>query len=103
MFFFLPSLSGEYSNMHAFIVSLFFFWAVAEWAKDALQGLKKGAPFSLCLTNKHFSRVSSAQGNSKNELSKVVTLLFNALSALFTGVKRKALFAYTDIDLRVQL
>ncbi|KAG6424162.1 hypothetical protein SASPL_114575 [Salvia splendens] len=36
---------------------------VSEWAKDALQGLKKGGPFSLCLTNEHFSRVSSAQGN----------------------------------------
>ncbi|KAH6806643.1 ATP-dependent caseinolytic protease/crotonase family protein [Perilla frutescens var. frutescens] len=48
---------------------------VAEWAKGALQGLKKGAPFSLCLTDKHFSRVSSAQGNSTNELSKLTGVM----------------------------
>ncbi|CAI9298451.1 unnamed protein product [Lactuca saligna] len=42
---------------------------VAEWAKDALLGLKKGAPFSLCLTQMHFSRVASAFRNKKNELS----------------------------------
>lgn len=44
---------------------------VAEWAKDALQGIQKGAPFSLCLTQKHYSRVASARGNSQNELSKL--------------------------------
>ncbi|XP_057768117.1 3-hydroxyisobutyryl-CoA hydrolase-like protein 3, mitochondrial isoform X3 [Salvia miltiorrhiza] len=48
---------------------------VAEWAKDALQGLKKGGPFSLCLTDKHFSRVSSAQGNSNDELSKLTGVM----------------------------
>ncbi|XP_071698119.1 3-hydroxyisobutyryl-CoA hydrolase-like protein 3, mitochondrial [Rutidosis leptorrhynchoides] len=42
---------------------------VAEWAKDALSGLKSGAPFSLALTQMHFSRVASARGNKKNELS----------------------------------
>jgi hypothetical protein len=47
--------------------------AVAEWANDALAGLKKGAPFSLCLTQKHFSRVASSHGNSENHLSKVVS------------------------------
>ncbi|XP_057494236.1 3-hydroxyisobutyryl-CoA hydrolase-like protein 3, mitochondrial isoform X1 [Actinidia eriantha] len=44
---------------------------VAEWAKDALTGLGKGAPFSLALTQKHFSRVASAQGQNENDLSSL--------------------------------
>ncbi|GAV82061.1 ECH domain-containing protein/ECH_C domain-containing protein [Cephalotus follicularis] len=43
--------------------------SVSDWAKDALQGLGKGAPFSLCLTQRHFSRVASGHGKSDNELS----------------------------------
>eukprot|EP00252_Welwitschia_mirabilis_P012404 TRINITY_DN27446_c0_g1_i1.p1 TRINITY_DN27446_c0_g1~~TRINITY_DN27446_c0_g1_i1.p1 ORF type:complete len:433 (-),score=95.04 TRINITY_DN27446_c0_g1_i1:288-1586(-) len=45
--------------------------AVSEWAKDALAGLQKGAPFSLSLTQKHFAAVASAQGDSENILSKL--------------------------------
>ncbi|XP_047951854.1 LOW QUALITY PROTEIN: 3-hydroxyisobutyryl-CoA hydrolase-like protein 3, mitochondrial [Salvia hispanica] len=48
---------------------------VSEWAKDALQGLKKGGPFSVCLTDEHFSRVSSAQGNTNDELSKLTGVM----------------------------
>ncbi|KAL6602930.1 hypothetical protein ACP70R_043291 [Stipagrostis hirtigluma subsp. patula] len=48
---------------------------VAEWANDALAGIKKGAPFSLCLTQKHFSQVASAYGNSEHYLSKLASVM----------------------------
>ncbi|KAF7148127.1 hypothetical protein RHSIM_Rhsim03G0244700 [Rhododendron simsii] len=44
---------------------------VTEWAKEALTGLGKGAPFSLSLTKEHFSRVASARANNDNALSSL--------------------------------
>lgn len=52
-------------------VSGWFFYLVAEWATDALLAIGKGAPFSLCLTEKHFSKVASACGNKAHNLATV--------------------------------
>ncbi|KAJ0961485.1 hypothetical protein J5N97_001989 [Dioscorea zingiberensis] len=47
---------------------------VAEWAGEAIAGLEKGAPFSLCVTNKHFSQVASAH-RSDHHLSKLIGVM----------------------------
>jgi len=50
---------------------------VAEWAKGALAGMAKGAPFSLSLTKLHFATVALAANNAvpaaspENNISEV--------------------------------
>lgn len=56
------------ANLYIFIS---FISAVVEWANEALQGLGKAAPFSLCLTQKYFSRVASGYGKHGNEFTTV--------------------------------
>ncbi|CAM6087045.1 unnamed protein product [Calypogeia fissa] len=44
---------------------------VAEWAKGALEGLRNGAPFSLCVTQMHYAQVAAAASVPSDPLAKV--------------------------------
>eukprot|EP01018_Ginkgo_biloba_P021051 Gb_13615 [translate_table: standard] len=77
--FLLPSITACFSSDKSVVASIDELkkqqlspdMTVAEWAKDALLGLEKGAPFSLCLTQKHFSAVASACKDTGNDLSEL--------------------------------
>lgn len=79
----LPAISACFSNDKSVVASieelkkqqLSSDSTVADWAKDALLGLGKGAPFSLCLTHKHFSAVAAACGDHENDLSKLAGVM----------------------------
>lgn len=46
-------------------------FSVAEWAKGALAGISKGAPFSLSVTKHHYAAVAAAANSPENELSEI--------------------------------
>uniref|UniRef100_A0A803MQ59 3-hydroxyisobutyryl-CoA hydrolase n=1 Tax=Chenopodium quinoa TaxID=63459 RepID=A0A803MQ59_CHEQI len=48
---------------------------VAGWAKEALKGLGRGAPFSLCLTHRYYAKVASAVKNNDAHLSTVIGVM----------------------------
>ncbi|XP_042434703.1 3-hydroxyisobutyryl-CoA hydrolase-like protein 4, mitochondrial [Zingiber officinale] len=62
---------------------------VADWANDALVGLGKGAPFSLCITQRHFSKVAEAFENKDSYLSKLKGVMRNEFRiATRTSIRR---------------
>ena len=61
---------------------------MAEWAKGALAGMAKGAPFSLSLTKLHYATVALAAENAvpadspENDISEVEVLNINIRLAM---------------------
>jgi 3-hydroxyisobutyryl-CoA hydrolase len=55
---------------------------VVEWAKGALEGFSKGAPFSLFVTQMHYSQVAAAVSETSNPLSKVINHMSSGLGYL---------------------
>ncbi|KAI3520509.1 hypothetical protein L1887_09958 [Cichorium endivia] len=53
-------------NTYASVASLFL--EVSRWTKDAIVGIKKGAPFSILLTQRYISKVASACRKMGDEL-----------------------------------
>lgn len=47
------------------------FPAVSEWAKGALGGMAKGAPFSLSVTKHHYAAVAHAAKSPATDLAEV--------------------------------
>jgi hypothetical protein len=72
--------------------------AVASWAKGALAGLAKGAPFSLCITKHHFAAVVAAGANADNDDLSQVLDEAQSLEILFLRIRLKGLLFQFQID-----
>lgn len=63
--------------------------AVVEWAKGALEGLRKGAPTSLFVTQTHYAKVAAAASAPSDPLAEVSVdraVLLKTFCMLMVGV-----------------